>query len=93
MPLQDTRLLKSSRVISITDFDKSPLSTNNQSDFENVKDMILRVATLLWLSDGGLLKTRSTAALIQGLRTAVAVERPSAKFITVDLAIIQSVGR
>ncbi|KAL8758325.1 MAG: hypothetical protein Q9199_001581 [Rusavskia elegans] len=86
VPLSDARTLQSSRTICCTDFDGSPLSSTSHAEFEAARALILRAETLVWVSAGGLMKRpRATAALIQGLMTSVAIERPSTRYATVDL--------
>lgn len=86
VPLSDARLLQSSRVISIVDLHNSPLSGADQAEFEGARDLVLRAATLVWVSAGGLMNAcRPTAALIQGLMATVAIERPSTRYATIDL--------
>lgn len=86
IPLSEARLLENSRVISLVDLERSPLSGTSQLEFEGTKDILVRAATLLWVSAGGLMKaSRPTAALNFGLLTTLAIERPSARFVSVDL--------
>ena len=86
VPMSDARVLHSSRVISLLDLDTSSLDSSNKGEFECAKDMILKAATLVWVSAGGLKSAqRPTAALIQGLMASVALERPGARYTVIDL--------
>ena len=84
--LSDAHCLDCLRVISLIESCHSPLQSSSQSDFESARALICRASSLVWVSAGGLLRgSRPTAALIHGVMTTVAVERPSVRFVTVDL--------
>lgn len=88
IPLSEARLLENSRIISLVDLERSPLSATTQLEFEGTKDILLHAASLLWVSAGGLMTaSRPTAALNFGLLTTLTIERPSARFASVDLEL------
>ena len=82
----NVNLPNNSRIISLVDINGFTLNGVVDHEFQGAKELLMRAATLLWVSSGDLLNaSRPTASLIQGLITTVAIERPTARYAALDL--------
>ncbi|KAF4624751.1 hypothetical protein G7Y89_g13418 [Cudoniella acicularis] len=79
--LEDCDIPNDSRVIFAVDFDFSIMADGKEQDFNQVKRLVRRASTLLWLTNGGLLEGHNPkAAIATGLIRMLTTENPIANY-------------
>ena len=89
MAIEDAQSIQQgSRVIVLADLIDSYLADMDAAGLENLKTLLHKASTLVWITAGGLMDGKKPEhALISGLMRAIVTEMPDVKFVTIDLEV------
>lgn len=84
--LRDCLIPPNSRVVMLAESERTLLANIEETEFEKVKHILGNASSILWITNGGLLKgKRPKFAMARGLARSIISEQASIKFTTLDI--------